>query len=414
MTKSIIISAVSGKITAPPSKSVAQRLIAISLLKKDRTRIHNLYGCEDISAALDAAASLGAEIQNASGEVVIEGHLGSGTRIVRIGESGLAMRLFAPIAALSDTEILITGHGTLMNRPMDSLQKALTDLGATCTTDSGFAPLRIKGPFTKNHLTIDGSVGSQIMSGLLIANAQNKDGFTLYVNDLKSKPYADLTLKLIRDFGVEVRTEDYTTFHIPPGQEYCGESYNVEGDWSTAACFAVLAAVKGSITIDNLDGNSCQADKAILEVLAKAGAMFEMRGQSLYVQKQELKPFRFNATDCPDLFPPLVSLASFINGTSIIKGVKRLYHKESDRAKVLKSEFTKLGIDIRIDQDDMIIRGGTLKSATVDSHYDHRIAMATMICAAGCERVTVSNAEAVNKSHQDFFADIQKVGGILE
>lgn len=402
-----------GEIVAPSSKSAAQRAAAIALLSNSPVSIQNMNGSDDIESGINAARFLGSEVKCIDDFTVFSGKMHNTGNIVNVGESGTAFRLFSPIAGLLNEEIVITGNGTLTKRPMDMVVDALHNLGVKCISTNGFLPLKITGPMKKNEVQIDGSISSQLLTGLLIAQGQNTNGFTIYTNNLKSKPYIDLTIAMMREFGVTVENKNYCKFYISPGQNYNLKSYNIEGDWSGASFFIVHAAVNGEIKIKNLRSDSKQADINILKAVKQAGAEIFFDKETLIIKKNKLKPFCFDANDCPDLFPPLVSLALFIKGKSVIKGVNRLKYKESDRAKVLKTEFTKLGGKIEIENDEMIITGGNTTGGVIDSNNDHRIAMAAAICSSAGE-IVINGSESVLKSYNNFYQDFTNIGGLVE
>lgn len=236
----------------------------------------------------------------------------------------------------------------------------------------------------------------------------------LHVHNLQSRGYINMTLELMQQFGVKVTHRHYETFTIQGKQEYKPINYLVEGDWSSAAFWLAAGAYSGNIRVNGLNSFSCQGDKEILMALQAAGARMSIEAESVEVRSGNLRGFKFDATHTPDLFPPLVALASRCAGYSFIRGVLRLQHKESNRAVVLQSEFAKLGIEISLDGDLMIIKGGTLKSGRINSHNDHRIAMAAAIAVLNSDcTVEIENPEAVDKSYPAFFADLKKLGGII-
>jgi 3-phosphoshikimate 1-carboxyvinyltransferase len=223
-----------------------------------------------------------------------------------------------------------------------------------------------------------------------------------------------MTITLLKAFGVEVQHSKYETFFIKGNQRYSIGEYRVEGDWSGASFLLVAGAVGGSVTVTGLDMGSPQADRKIIEAIKAAGASVKTLGHQVEITKNELKAFDFDATHCPDLFPPLVALANNCEGVSVLTGVKRLTHKESDRAKTLEKEFSSLGAKIRIDGNRMEIKGTKLKSGVMDSHNDHRIAMAGALAAINGEGdVTIRNPQCVAKSYPDFFEDFAAIGGIV-
>ena len=231
-----------------------------------------------------------------------------------------------------------------------------------------------------------------------------------------SKPYIDLSLKVLQDFGYSITNNNYESFTIHPTiQQASTIKYTVEGDWSGAAFLLVAGAISGAITVKGLDITSTQSDKKILEALQDSGCRLSIQDKQIEVGPASLKAFHFNATDCPDLFPPLVALAAYCEGKTVIEGVSRLAHKESDRGITLQDEFGKMGLEIILQADLMIINGGKgLKGAHVHSRHDHRIAMA---CATAGLRtdgeVVIDEAEAINKSYPDFFKHIEKLGATV-
>jgi 3-phosphoshikimate 1-carboxyvinyltransferase len=271
-----------------------------------------------------------------------------------------------------------------------------------------------------SNIHVDGSLSSQFLTGLLMAYAAlDAKNITIAVSDLKSRPYIDLTLSVMRDFGLKLpQNNNYERFYFPSGdwQKPVGIiEYTVEGDWSGGAFLLVAAAIAGHATIRGLDPDSTQADKAILVALQRAGVSMFYDKKEINIQKTEhsgLKGFEFDATDCPDLFPPLVALASVCHGSSFIKGASRLTHKESNRAVTLQEEFGKLGVDILLHGDIMGIKGTEIiKPAAVHSRHDHRIAMAIAIAALRASGpVQIEKADAINKSYPSFFNDIEKLG----
>lgn len=409
MEKTILPSSISGILNAPCSKSYAQRAIAAALLADGTSELHHMDLCDDTAAALEVARRLGARVYFNDRYYAIDGGLNLHSDNLDIGESGLSTRLFTPVAALCSHPVTISGHGSILKRPISAMEKPLRDLGVTIRSNKGFLPIAIHGPLQGGDITVDGSQGSQFLTGLLTALPLAKNDSTIRVRNLTSKPYIDMTIEVLSAFGVEVSHENYELFYVPSGQSYTATTYNIEGDWSGASCLLVAGAVAGEITVNNLNPNSLQADQALVYALERAGAMIVSDGNTYHVRKKALHAFEFDATDCPDLFPALVTLAANCEGRSILKGTKRLTHKESDRARTLAAEFEKLGIFVDISEEDtMVVEGGMIQAGTVNSHNDHRIAMAMAVAgltAAG--PVTVEGAEAVSKSYPRFWEDLE-------
>ena len=392
-----------------------QRACAAALLHKGTTTIHNAGDSNDDKAAIDIIQHLGAVVNSSNdGSYTIESKGIKPTNAnIKCGESGLSIRMFASIAALSNMPLTLNGKGSLLNRPMNFFDETLPLMGVKTQTNNGRLPLHIQGPLTPANITIDGSLSSQFLTGLLFAFSQTKQyPVTITVNNLASKPYIDLTLDTMKVFGLNVPVNEgyrYFTFNEPVDNHLPRHiDYTVEGDWSSASFMLVAAAIGGSITVSGLNHLSAQADKAILTALKQAGSTPFISPEEVSVHANNLKAFNFDATDCPDLFPPLVAMAAWCKGTTRIKGTHRLQHKESNRAVALQQEFAKMGVAITFDDDLMCIHGGgEIIGATIDPHGDHRIAMACAIAGLRANgQTTIEHAEVVSKSYPGFFADL--------
>jgi 3-phosphoshikimate 1-carboxyvinyltransferase len=412
-----------GAIQAPASKSSMQRACAAALLSKGTTLIENPGHSNDDKAALDIIQRLGAQVQEDKGNWKVESHgVHPTTNEINCGESGLSIRMFTPLVALSGEQITIKGTGSLVNRPMDFFDEILPMLGVNIVSDKGKLPLKVQGPLQPATIEVDGSLSSQFLTGLLLAYASaDATDVAIRVKDLKSKPYIDLTLDVMRQFGFKMPTNrNYEEFYF--GKESLGANassahiYTVEGDWSGGAFLLVAGAVCGPITVRGLDLGSTQADKAIIDALMAANAGIAMEAKGIRLHPAEMSAFDFDATDCPDLFPPLVALAAYCTGTTKIKGVGRLAHKESNRGITLQEEFGKMGVSIVLDGDYMNILGGAgVRGAEVHSHHDHRIAMACAVAALKANGATVLHeGDAVKKSYPDFYEDLKMLGAEIE
>ncbi|MBQ8774228.1 MAG: 3-phosphoshikimate 1-carboxyvinyltransferase [Alistipes sp.] len=402
-----------GSITPPCSKSYAQRALAAALLAKGCTTLRGIELCRDTRSAISVIESLGAEVEILDDNTLqITGGLNPKVDRLNVGESGLAARLFTPVASLHDEPIVIEGEGTLRHRPMSMMVVPLKELGVDVRDGGGRLPIEVCGPMRGGRVTVDGSMSSQFVTGLLIALPLAERDTTIEVEGLVSTPYIDMTLETLERFGVEVMYHegDYSEFYIEGGQEFNAVDYTIESDWSAAATIMVAAAIAGEVTINNLSTLSRQADTAICRALERAGASLIIEENSITVAHRELEAFSFDATNCPDLFPALVALAAASEGVSTLYGIRRLRGKESDRGEVLKEEYAKLGIDIELDYDEDVMRvvGGMPEVAEVDSHDDHRIAMSLAVTALRlAEPITIKNSECVAKSYPSFFEDIE-------
>jgi 3-phosphoshikimate 1-carboxyvinyltransferase len=403
-----------GNIKAPASKSMTQRAIAASLLADGESIIHNPSYCDDSLAAMSIAVGLGARVEPQVDELKITGSAILKESKLNCGESGLAIRMFSPIAALYSAEITLVGANSLKKRPMSMIEEALNQLGVKCKSTDGFLPLTIRGPLAGGKIEIDGSVSSQLLTGLLMALPLASKDSEIKVRNLKSKPYIDMTIQLLDSFGISVMTSDYDLFSIPGNQKYKPHSYTVEGDWSGGAFLLVAGAINGQLSVKGLRNDSKQSDMAVLKALEMAGAKMIFGEDHIDISRSQLKAFEFNATESPDLFPPLVALASYCNGVSAIKGVTRLLYKESNRANTLKEEFGKMNIKIEIADDMMFITGGRPQGARVESHDDHRIAMAVAVASLGASgKVSIRDSQCVAKSYPHFFEDLRLLGAAV-
>ncbi len=408
-----------GIIVAPASKSSMQRACAAALLCEGASEIINPGKSNDDFAALDVIQKLGARVvSNEDGSLTIFSQgVDPVDNEINCGESGLGIRMFTPIAALSNKAITISGTGSLQTRPMNFFDEIFPLLGIQIKSQQGRLPLQIQGPLQPADIEVDGSLSSQFLTGLLMAfGASVTKPVSIKVNGLKSKPYIDLTLQVMESFGRKVTHNNYEYFHLQPQTiNYEPQSYTVEGDWSGGAFLLVAGAIAGRISIKGLDISSTQADKAILQALQDSGCFLSIQKEGIEIGPAPLKAFHFDATDCPDLFPPLVALASYCEGTTTIEGVSRLAHKESNRAFTLQEEFAKLGVEIILQHDVMLVKGGQLNGATVHSRHDHRIAMACTVAALKANgEVAIEEAKAINKSYPDFYKHLQKLGTGIE
>jgi 3-phosphoshikimate 1-carboxyvinyltransferase len=425
-------SVLKGTIQAPASKSSMQRACAAALVSQGKSIIKNPGHSNDDKAAMEIIQRMGAKTEWVNGSLqVVSGGVVPVSNEINCGESGLSIRMFTPLLALSNREITINGSGSLATRPMDFFDEVLPQVNVKVKSQNGKLPLVIQGPLQPKNITVDGSLSSQFLTGLLMAYAaSDAKNVAIKVNNLKSRPYIDLTLDVMKQFGLKVpENKNYESFyfdtdsthsplatrHLPTeqaGSPLPPHHYTVEGDWSGGAFLLVAGAIAGNMVVKGLDVFSTQADKAILQALIDCGACISIEPEKIELKPLPMKAFHFNATDCPDLFPPLVALAAYCEGTTAIEGVSRLAHKESNRAVTLQEEFGKMGVEIILQEDLMLIKGAAVvKGAAVHSHHDHRIAMACAVAAlkAGGE-MTIENADAIDKSYPDFYDHLKALG----
>ena len=407
---------VEGRLGAPPSKSVLQRAVAAASLVDGASVVRARTLCDDALAALRVIEALGATVEHVPGGVSITGGGDPASATLDCGEAGLSLRMFSAVASLYDRDLTLAVRGSLASRPIGMVLEPLTGLGVRCSARDGFPPLHVRGPMRGGKVTVDGSTTSQFLTGLLLALPRCPVDSEVEVRDLRSIPYVRLTMALLKEFGATIEHDDaMERFEIAGGQRYRPVDLAVEGDWSGASFPLVAGAVAGDVAVTGLDLASPQADRAVLDALCASGATVNAAADEVRVTTADLQAFEFDATHCPDLFPPLVALASACHGTTRLLGATRLRHKESDRAAVLVDQFTRIGGRVRVDGDLMEVEGTTLTGGHADGCGDHRIAMA-LACAALTARapVTIQGAGCVSKSYPAFFEDLVELGGTVE
>lgn len=413
MDKTISAGRLQGSVQPPCSKSYAQRALAVALLANGKSVLRNMDFCNDTLSALNCIKMLGAKAERTDEHtIVVEGGVKPQGNLLSVGESGLSARLFTPIAALCSEPIVISGEGTLLYRPMDMMIQPLRALGVDVRDGGGRLPIEVCGPMRGGEITVDGSVSSQFITGLLLALPLAEQDTVINVSKAVSKPYLDMTIDIASHFGVAIEHNDYEQFYIAGGQSYAPTTYSIEGDWSAAAMLLVAGAVAGEVTVGNISMLSKQADVAVCRALVAAGAELISEHDTITAAHRPLHGFEFDATHCPDLFPALATLAAAAEGESTIIGTHRLEHKESNRAEAIAREFGRLGIDVDLDTDNVMkIRGGKIVGGVeVDSHGDHRMAMTLAVAGLISERgVTITGAECVAKSYPNFFEDIERL-----
>lgn len=410
-----------GSVRIPASKSMAHRALICAGFAKGKSRILNPGNSKDIQATLSCLESLGCRIEKKENEIVIEGidpTKRSQPCTLNCNESGSTLRFFIPAAASCDVKASFTGQGRLLSRPMGiyadlfAAQNLLFEQSSQC--------IEVQGPLQPGLFEIPGDVSSQFISGLLfIAPLLKGNSEIAVLPPYESKSYVDLTLQMIRKFQAEIKQPTNEGYIIPGNQSYKPCTYSVEGDFSQMAFFGVLGALQNEIQCSNLDPESLQGDKIILEILKKAGANVDIQPSEIKVEHNELKAQIIDIADCPDLAPILCVLAAYTPGLTKLLHCRRLRFKESDRILAMETELKKWGVDISSDEDTITIQGKPSyfkdEVVTIDSHNDHRIVMAmTVFGLCAQSQSLIQDAQVIEKSYPDFFKDIEKVKGEIE
>ena len=395
MNVTITPSTARGRITAPPSKSMAHRLL-IAGARSPESEIRNLAWSEDIKATLSCLQALGAQVKTDGNTVRIGGLSPAAIQskeTLYCRESGSTLRFLIPLCLLSSAPITLTGEERLMQRPLGVYSDLCAQNGLRFEQEGNV--LTVCGPLVGGNFTVPGDISSQFITGLLFAlPLAEQDSIIRIVGNTESRPYIDLTLKTLTDFGVILYGMDNSLL-IPGRQTYRARTLTVEGDWSNAAFLEAFNLFDGEVTVDGLDEYSPQGDRVYRDLFAQ-------------LDGNDTRPI--DLSDCPDLAPILFAVAAAKNGGEFV-GTARLKIKESDRAVAMQTQLQKFGIAVTVQDDRVIVHKGTLRTpnAPLDAHNDHRIAMAlSVLCSlVGGEIV---GAEAVAKSYPAFFDDIRKLG----
>lgn len=405
-------SQVSGKISAPPSKSYTHRALILAALAKGESKIISPLTSEDTQATLDCLKRLGIKVKKRKLFWEIEGgNLFSPKKTLFCRKSGTTLRLMTGICSLVKGKSILTGETSLLKRPIKPLINALRQLGVKCSLKGEFPPVTIENNLIGGKTKLPGNISSQFISALLlIAPLAKKEVEIELTTPLESKPYVLMTIEAQKKFGVKVNYSKNLRRFWLKRQKYKPTQYFVEGDWSSAAPFLAAGAIAGRVEVENLNPKSLQADRAIIDILRKIGGKIIIKRDSVATEKSDLKPIKFSVKDCPDLFPTICLLASVAQGRSEISGIERLRIKESDRLEEVRRGLVKMGIRTYLKNNRFFIERGIPGGGTIDSD-DHRIAMTFAILGLVAKRkIVIKNAECVSKSFPQFWQEFKNLG----
>ena len=417
MTMDVCIrpSTLRGVIPAIPSKSYAHRLLIAAALSEHTSTIHCSALSDDIWATVHCLNAMGADISYDSGHFTVHPIITPTAGTFDCAECGTTLRLLLPVVCALGVGGDLTGRGRLPERPLSPLYEELTDHGAQLSAQGAF-PLTVSGQLTAGDYTLAANVSSQFISGLLFALPLLAGDSTLTLTGaVESRPYLDMTLDVLSRFGVII-TERDNVFFIHGGQRLTAPAEStVEGDWSNAAFWLCAGALGDGVTVTTLSPTSRQGDANVLDVLRTFGATVSWSGDSVTVSGGTLCGHTIDGSQIPDLVPILCVVGALASGTTTVVNAQRLRIKESDRLATVHALLHQLGTDITQTDDGLMIHGGVpLTGGQVTSANDHRIAMACAIAAAHCDgAVTLTDAQAVQKSYPHFFDDYTRLGGIL-
>ena len=404
---------IGGTLEAPPSKSMAHRLLICAGLAGGESVIDRVDPSQDVRATARALEALGARVRLENGRARVTG-CGGALRLpggpVDCGESGSTLRFLIPLFAGCGGPVRLLGHGRLMQRPQDVYARLFAQQGLPFAQDGD--GLCLCGPLRPGEYRVEGGVSSQFISGLLLAlPLLSGDSVLRVTSPFESQSYVVLTLAAMEDFGVRVRREQ-NDFFIPGNQRYLPRDCTVEGDASQAAFFAVLGAVRGGVTVTGLRPDSRQGDRVIFSILRRCGADMTPVPGGWRFEKSALHAVDIDLADCPDLGPILMVLGLFCEGETVIRNAGRLRVKESDRIAAMQREVEKLGGRIEAEGGTVRVRGAALHGAqNLAAHNDHRVVMALAAAALAADvPVCIDGAQAVQKSWPDFFERARELG----
>ncbi len=412
----IIPNNLKGKITIPSSKSLAHRAIISASLAEGESIIKNVYFSKDIMATIEAVKKIGAKVELGDDFVKINGSYPKLTsHTINANESGSTLRFMIPIAMLTGEEITFKGESNLINRPLDPYFKIFDEKNIRYKVKENYLPLTIYDKLIPGEFYLEGNISSQFITGLLMAlPLLSSDSKINITSTLESKGYIDLTIDVLKKFGITIINNDYKEFIIKGNQKYKPCNYVLEGDYSQAAFFLVADALGADIEVVGLDLFSKQGDKKILDDLEDFGLKVEKNLDFIKVHGNP-RGTKISFENTPDLAPALSTLAALSAGTSEFVDAERLRIKESDRISSMREELNKLGANVSETIDTMNFLGvNKLNGAILDSHNDHRIAMALAIASLKATgEIKIINASTVEKSYPNFWKDFESLGGKL-
>ncbi|WP_234495539.1 3-phosphoshikimate 1-carboxyvinyltransferase [Vibrio maritimus] len=414
------IQKVSGTVNLPGSKSVSNRALLLAALAEGTTTLTNLLDSDDIRHMLNALTKLGVEYQLSADKTqcVVKGlgkafSVDSSTELF-LGNAGTAMRPLAAALCLGKGEFILTGEPRMKERPIGHLVDALVEAGADITylENENYPPLNIKGTGLKGgHVKIDGSISSQFLTAFLMSAPLAESDVTIeIVGELVSKPYIDITLHIMKQFGVEVENQDYQNFVVKSGQQYQSPGqFLVEGDASSASYFLAAAAIKGGeIKVTGIGKNSIQGDIHFADALEKMGADIEWGDDYILCRKGELVGIDMDYNHIPDAAMTIATTALFAKGTTAIRNVYNWRVKETDRLAAMATELRKVGATVEEGEDYIIVEPTKdLKHAAIDTYDDHRMAMCFSLVALSDTPVTINDPKCTSKTFPDYFDKLE-------
>ncbi len=416
MRVSIGKSEIKGKVNAPPSKSYTIRGLMCAALAGGESEIINPLSSGDTEAAINVLRQIGVRVrQEKGGWRVNGGDFHEPDTDLYCGDSAATLRFMTALCSIVPGECRLVVGPSLARRPVRPLVQALNQLGVDCFSQGDVAPVIVKGGRLKGGLTeLPGDISSQFVSALLLVSPFAEEGVRIKLTTpLKSRPYVLMTIECLKKFGIDIdASKSLDEFEVTQ-QRYQPAKYIVEGDWSSASYFLAMGAVSSGVEIANLNPESLQADKVMLNFLKEMGAPVETDRRSVKVKQSRLKAISADLTECIDLLPTMVVLAAAAEGVSEFTGIERARIKESDRVAAVTEGLEKMGVKVAAERNKLTIAGSRPQGAVIDSMNDHRIAMSFAILGILTDGTTINGAECVNKTFPEFWGILKSIGGKL-
>lgn len=410
-------STLKGSVRVPYSKSLAHRFLIACALSGDCRELE--YINKDIEATASCLAKLKPYINRYGKDDCFcdnKCEYSEGAVKLNVGESGSTLRFLLPIAAALGVDAEFKGEGRLAQRPLSELTGVLELHGVhIASLENASLPLKISGKMVGGKFAIPADISSQYISGLLMALPLLGEESTIEtIGEMVSKGYIDLTLNVLERSGIKVEKLN-TGYYLPPNQRYCAPHSDVlERDWSSAAFMLAAGALMGEVCVEDMNVESAQGDKVIVDLLRRVGAEISVEGRSIRCKKGRLEPIDFDAEDCPDIVPVMSAVLAFVDGVSTVRGVRRLRDKESDRLTSIQKMLSAAGIDSKTDGATLAIYGGKPRAAMLSGFKDHRMAMSAAIIGLKIGDCSLMGSECVDKSYPDFFEDLKSMGAVID
>ncbi|CDL82633.1 3-phosphoshikimate 1-carboxyvinyltransferase [Xenorhabdus szentirmaii] len=420
------ISRINGTINLPGSKSVSNRALLLAAFAKGTTRLTNLLDSDDIRYMLNALTALDIPYRLSADRTICEvdgmgGNItGKSGLELFLGNAGTAMRPLAAALCLGNNEVVLTGEPRMKERPIGHLVDALRQGGAEIDylEQENYPPLHIRGGFSGGKVTVDGSVSSQFLTALLMAAPLAENDTEIHIQgDLVSKPYIDITLALMKSFGVVIQNENYQVFHIKGQQQYVSPGqYLVEGDASSASYFLAAAAIKGgTVRVTGIGKNSLQGDTKFANVLERMGAIIRWGDDFVECERGTLTGVDMDMNAIPDAAMTIATTALFAQGETVIRNIYNWRVKETDRLNAMATELRKVGAGVEEGHDYIrVTPPEKLNHAEIETYNDHRVAMCFSLVALSDTPVTILDPGCTAKTFPDYFNQFEKLSQYAE